>query len=158
MKAGRSSIRVEVGLKQRLRLLHVARPSAQESTEKAAAVEESGKSKKVDASDVGLKTRDRVTRTTKEKISPSASPAREGRPAFEILEQGWGARVRVATWCIRRRRREESRPQSQFLSRDACGRVESCRQKREENMAKRRTPLPLMAFAPFDTSNLQILE
>ena len=62
----RSSIRVEVGLKQHLRILHVARPSAQESTEKAAAVEESGKSKKVDSSDVGLKTRGRVTRTTKE--------------------------------------------------------------------------------------------
>ena len=81
---------MEVGLKQHLRILHVARPSAQESTEKAAAVEESGKSKKVDSSDVGLKTRGRVTCTTKEKSSPSASPAREDRPAVEILEQGWG--------------------------------------------------------------------
>ena len=88
---------MEVGLKQHLRLLHVARPSAQESTEKAAAVEESGKSKKVDSSDVGLKTRGRVTRTTKEKISPSASPAREDRPAVEILEQGWEARARGVT-------------------------------------------------------------
>ena len=148
---------MEVGLKQRLCLLHVARPSAQESTEKAAAVEESGKSKKVDSSDVGLKTRGRVTRTTK--ISPSASPAREDRPAFEILEQGWGARVRVATWCIQRRRREESRSHSQFLSRDACGSSrELWTEEGGEYGKETYSSTPFLAFAPSKTSNLQILE
>ena len=80
------------------------------------------------------------------------------RQAVGILEQGWEARVRAVTWRSRRHRHEGSCPPYQFLSRDACGPGrELWAEEGGEYGKETYAPTPL-AFAPSNTSNLQILE
>ena len=113
-RVSRSSIRVKVGLKRRLRRLHAARPSAQESLPR----------KQLSRMRGGRQRRSTLVMLFEDARPRDSYNQRENRAICFLREGGFGLHSKFLSrvgWCSRRRRREESRPLAQFLSRDACG-------------------------------------
>ena len=130
---------------------------ARVSTEKAAAADESVKSKKVDSSDVGLKTRGRVTRTTKEKISPSASPARRSRESkpekvVSAKERRGREKIRETTVSSELTEMDDEESGSKMDNKDGSADQVAAR----EAETKASNPVPTEKLLPVDNSPLDI--